>query len=1021
LLPLGEYEIVPRNERAFDSPVPSPAAATSGGPKPILKKRPSLGDYADMDDDMKAKSITWKLTGYMARKPVSSFSCCCGFIIVLVVIVVASGLAGITTPSTYDWTIASTEESKNLDAYDDATDQVDLPANLQGTRRERANMADVWYLYKSDDGTEIFTPARLQEICVIERILIANEDFMNFCKIRPEVDDWEPLGVDSCEIPDSSVVQIFYNFTLPSDFIADDGCRLLSDAEVRAKADELYAAVETEEGIAAFGYLLDKDTLERGYSTRTQSQWYLGGPLEGYNTQLDDSSDQFADYQNFLAADDGSVGGVEKELFEYFDIDSNEDNFFPYYPSPYRSDVEEEGMEILWTSIPMRENEFVRLVEADLFFSIFSIIFVFGWIRFHLGNTFMAIIGILQIVASIPLTLLVYRGIYQIPFFQQLHALTLFIILGVGADDIFVFVDGWKQGAPPADTPPPEDEEAATEAIHERLYRTYVHTREAVFNTSFTTAFAFIATGASPLMPISTFGYFAATCIVINYVLVMTLTPPTVIVAEKHFGMAWPCCKKTGADVESSEGSAESDEDEETIVDKYYIPLMKSEIKGVPVFSVTCIVTLFAVAIFLLTRGLMLEPPEEQEQWFPPDHIMQRAENSAVDDYISGGEDTYTHIDVTIGVSGIDRGNFNVYIPADNRGDAEFDENFNFYEEQCQRMLLRACDDIQTFSCTEDGCAPLTTLARPDTTECFIGHFHQWLADEGITTDPYSLSEADFYAQLTTFRETQTKEDGESWAYDIGIIDGVLKFVSFSFTSSMEMLAPYDEKGPVLDRMEDFLDHVKSYEECDVCSCGSIMQTSGIWTWYRSEEGLLIGFYNGLAISFPVAFIVLLFSTGNILLALYAIMTVFFIVFGVLGFVQLLGWPIGVSESVAGIIIVGFSVDYTVHLGHMYMQGDKHDFFERAARFEYASKTMVATVVAGAVTTLGAGVFLFPAQLIFFVKMAILICTTIILSWIYSLFFFMGLLYVAGPQYDSFKVMPAFKWCYEKIKGDKAD
>lgn len=30
-------------------------------------------------------------------------------------------------------------------------------------------------------------------------------------------------------------------------------------------------------------------------------------------------------------------------------------------------------------------------------------------------------------------------------FFSGLHVLVLFVILGVGADDIFVLVDAWKQ------------------------------------------------------------------------------------------------------------------------------------------------------------------------------------------------------------------------------------------------------------------------------------------------------------------------------------------------------------------------------------------------------------------------------------------------------------------------------------------------------------------------------------------------------------------------------------------------
>ncbi len=32
-------------------------------------------------------------------------------------------------------------------------------------------------------------------------------------------------------------------------------------------------------------------------------------------------------------------------------------------------------------------------------------------------------------------------------FYTQLHILTIFLALGVGADDVFVYVDCWRQSA----------------------------------------------------------------------------------------------------------------------------------------------------------------------------------------------------------------------------------------------------------------------------------------------------------------------------------------------------------------------------------------------------------------------------------------------------------------------------------------------------------------------------------------------------------------------------------------------
>jgi predicted RND superfamily exporter protein len=125
------------------------------------------------------------------------------------------------------------------------------------------------------------------------------------------------------------------------------------------------------------------------------------------------------------------------------------------------------------------------------------------------------------------------------------------------------------------------------------------------------------------------------------------------------------------------------------------------------------------------------------------------------------------------------------------------------------------------------------------------------------------------------------------------------------------------------------------------------------------------------------------------------------IVSSVLGSAALNGWGLGISESIAAVIVVGFSVDYTIHLGHMYDHANAHGYQKRVERTRYTILKMGSTVLAGAITTCGSGVFMFACQLTFFNKMAFLICTTIAYSLLYSLTFFVPLLYLLGPNFDS--------------------
>ena len=109
-------------------------------------------------------------------------------------------------------------------------------------------------------------------------------------------------------------------------------------------------------------------------------------------------------------------------------------------------------------------------------------------------------------------------------------------------------------------------------------------------------------------------------------------------------------------------------------------------------------------------------------------------------------------------------------------------------------------------------------------------------------------------------------------------------------------------------------------------------------------------------------------------------------------------------------MVIGFSVDYAIHLCHMYVEADKSGHSSRMARFSYAVAKMGGTVVGGAATTLGAAALMLPCQLTFFYKLGLLIFTTIFCSLVFAFGFVMPLLAAAGPSGD---------WCGFSLPGQK--
>ena len=82
----------------------------------------------------------------------------------------------------------------------------------------------------------------------------------------------------------------------------------------------------------------------------------------------------------------------------------------------------------------------------------------------------------------------------------------------------------------------------------------------------------------------------------------------------------------------------------------------------------------------------------------------------------------------------------------------------------------------------------------------------------------------------------------------------------------------------------------------------------------------------GIALTF--SFIVLLVATRNIILSTLSIVCVTIVIGSVVSIMVMKGWSLGVSESISIVVIIGFSVDYTVHLAADYMHSthtSRHD------------------------------------------------------------------------------------------------
>merc|ERR1712038_1671935 len=141
-------------------------------------------------------------------------------------------------------------------------------------------------------------------------------------------------------------------------------------------------------------------------------------------------------------------------------------------------------------------------------------------------------------------------------------------------------------------------------------------------------------------------------------------------------------------------------------------------------------------------------------------------------------------------------------------------------------------------------------------------------------------------------------------------------------------------------------------------------------------------------IAIAIAFAVVLLFTKSLHVSIFATLSIMSILVSVTGVMNMAGWTIGTLEAVLVTILVGFSVDYVVHLAHAYVESEG----DVKTRVIHAFGEMGVSVLNGMLTSVAASIPMFFAQLLGYSRFAFFLCFTILFSWIFANLGFMSLL-----------------------------
>ena len=145
-------------------------------------------------------------------------------------------------------------------------------------------------------------------------------------------------------------------------------------------------------------------------------------------------------------------------------------------------------IDVLYGGTTIFDIEVSQAIRHDAYLAIYSGGLILLLMLVLTGvSPFSTFFGLLAIVTCFPLAFFVYRVVLGISTLGILNVVSLFVIIGIGVDDVFVYLNTFKQSAKLKDL----------DTVHKRLAHTIIVAGKATFFTSITTSVAFFANAIS--------------------------------------------------------------------------------------------------------------------------------------------------------------------------------------------------------------------------------------------------------------------------------------------------------------------------------------------------------------------------------------------------------------------------------------------------------------------------------------------------------------------------------------------
>ncbi|XP_048387886.1 protein dispatched homolog 1 isoform X2 [Stegostoma tigrinum] len=653
----------------------------------------------------------------------------------------------------------------------------------------------------------------------------------------------------------------------------------------------------------------------------------------------------------------------------------------------------------------IKHNLFQDYLLMDTVYPAIAIVVVLLIMCVYTRSMFITLMTMFAIISSLIVSYFLYRIVFGFKFFPFMNLTALIILVGIGADDAFVLCDVWNH----TKFDKPKAELAETVSV------TLRHAALSMFVTSFTTAAAFYANYVSNITAIRCFGVYAGTAILVNYILMVTWLPAVVVLHERYLLHFFQCGERPGQRAEHYGYLAQfccwlqrlllAASETSRIFFEKVLPCIVIKFRYIWLCWFLAL-TVGGAYIVCVDPKMKLPSLELSEfQVFRSSHPFERYDAEFrqlfVFERVHHGEELHMPITLVWGIAPVDAGD---PLNPHNKGQLRLDSTFDVASPSSQLWLLHFCQRLrnQSFFHQTD---------EQDFTSCFVETFRQWMENQDCeeptlypccsqSTFPYKqevfelcIKRAIMELEHSTGYHLDSKTPGPRFDINDTIRAVVLQFQStYLFTLAYE-------------KMSRFYKEVDAWivEELKAAPVGlsNGWFVSGL-EFFDLQDSLSDGTLVAMGLSVAVAFSVMLLTTRNVVISLYAIVSITGTIFVTVGSLVLLGWELNVLESVTISVAVGLAVDFAVHYGVAYRLAPEAD---REGKVVFSLSRMGSAIAMAALTTFVAGAMMMPSTVLAYTQLGTFMMLIMCISWGFATFFFQCMCRCLGPQ-DSCGTIP---------------